>query len=335
MALTPLSPLDPSSPTFRADVDNFFRSAMPNMVNEVNALQGNLNSIAAGGAFAIPLVGWADGDSVKGGQGRLTIAGPQNTNVNLYFNSLDARGGNLAAVLSALYSTGWTSSPRGFLSLTVVNDPARKIYYQVNNYGEDAQNSRLILGVSFISSTGSPILAGDSLVMQCTRNGANGVSTVSQTAKFSDRQAPGTQGGAGAGATFGQVRTLNTVEWNTMPSFATLGGSYGANVFVLQPGTYLLTGRAPALGVGGHKAAVFNESDNQYLLMGCSAYSGGTGAPVQSDSTLSGYFTLTAPKAFTVRHFLSTGSSSTSTLGNAAGGGQIETYTEIFITKVA
>jgi hypothetical protein len=56
--ITPLAPLDRTSPGFRAALDALFMTTFPNLITEINsqldALLGTLSGLAAGGAFAIP-----------------------------------------------------------------------------------------------------------------------------------------------------------------------------------------------------------------------------------------------------------------------------------------
>lgn len=328
MAMTPLPPLDPSSPTFRSDVDAFFRTRMPAFVSEANAMQANLNALAAGGALSYSLTGWGDPATVKDGVGRFNIPGPQASVGVLYFNSLDLAGNNILVVFSELFAN--TNANRGYVTFLSTRNFGKRLTYRVTGYAIDNANSRLVLYVAFVAQTGDPIYSDETVVMQLSRTGDTGPAGTTGMAKVQHREASGVPGGVATASTFAQVRGLNTTEFNAIGNSVTLSG----NSIVMNPGTYFVSGRAPAYGVGVHKAMLYNETDAAFWLVAASAHSGTGGA--SSDSTFSGQFTIATPKSFTVRHFMaSAAGGANNALGVPVSSGQVEIYTEVVITKIA
>lgn len=146
--------------------------------------------------------------------------------------------------------------------------------------------------------------------------------------KVSDQKASGTDGGGSAAADFTQVRTLNTTDANTVS-----GASLSANGITLPEGTYRVRLRAPHYFAGGgskHKVALYNSTDGSYTLIGSTAYC----QTAQSDSVVSGQFTITASKLFYVRHYTQAAQATTG-LGISSSSGQVEIYTEAEFWKVA
>jgi hypothetical protein len=336
MPMTPIPPLDRLSQTFKNDLDLLFASRIPLFTQEANAMEASMGAFAAGGAYAI-MYTWNPQTNIGSGLAGIATAQAANSQVSstsLFIDKVGVGGVNAAGMLASAFGSPQASNVKGSLRVQKVGDPTKWLTYDITVMNDTPATYASMTCVCTGSSSTNPFIVGDPVMVYLQRNGDKGDAGIPKSAKFSDRQAPGTAGGSGTAASFGHIRKLNTVEWNTIGSAAALGGSYGDSVFVLQPGTYGLTGRAPGLQCGGHKAAIYNESDATWFIMGSSAFSSTTGG--HSDSTLSGYFTLTAAKAFTVRHYLaSNGTAGTSTLGAAVNGGQIETYTEITITKYA
>lgn len=323
MSLTQLPPLDPSSQTFKADVDAFFRGKIQTFVNEVNALQANLNSIAAGGAYAIPYLFSTDSSNIGKG-GYFTFPSP-NTTANLYLDSFDARGASVSAALVAIMNS--TSAIKAQIKVTALGDPSRffvrEITFYANNgtYGSSSSNG--------VSGSASSLAEGEEVIVQIQRTGDKGdtgAAAINPAAKFSDRKSSGASGGTNVVGE--QVRTLNTTDYNT------LGATLSGNQVTLPAGTYDITGRAPAHNVGYHRATLYNVSDSAVVLIGSSEYSAPT-ASVQTSSEFSGRLVLASAKTFSVRHYTSQVTNTTG-LGNAvSGSGLNETFTELNITKVA
>jgi hypothetical protein len=147
-------------------------------------------------------------------------------------------------------------------------------------------------------------------------------------AKFSDQKASGTAGGTSVAGSITQQRTLNTTETNGIA-----GASLAANTITLPPGTYQFRIRAPSMGAQIAKAFLYNSTDGVYTGLGGSNYCATSGTTAGNDAWVAGQFTISATKAFQIRHWMSP-AYATSGLGCAAGTGQVEVYTEAEFWKV-
>ena len=333
MAMTPLPPLDPSSPTFRADVDAFFRTRMPAFVSEANAMQGNLNALAAGGALSYSLVGWGDAATVKDGLGRFSIPGAQDQVPNLFFNSLDTAGNSLQAVFSDLFAN--LNTNRGYVTFIVSGNVSRRVTYRVVGYTPDNVNSRLVVGVVFVSQIGAPIGAGEAVVMQCTRTGDRGESGVVSTMLIRDQVASGQQSQALV-ANAWTVRRFNTVTFNGIPGAAL--GQAAANTFTLPAGNYQLDARALCYGFRAHNIRLFNMNSAATHDIGVNENLGqydGTGPFHGSTAELSTVISLNSANAFRLDHFATNAATGAALCGGLpVNNGVAEMYAEIKITKV-
>lgn len=144
-----------------------------------------------------------------------------------------------------------------------------------------------------------------------------------------EEQTSGTAGGGSTASDITQTRVLNTVKINTM------GATLSSNTITLLAGTYQARISAPSTGnasPNNNKAFLYNSSDSTYVLIGQTgvAVGGGGGTGI---ALVTGQFTITASKNFTVRHFTSL-TVATSGLGSAISSGQAEVYTEAEFWKV-
>ncbi len=147
--------------------------------------------------------------------------------------------------------------------------------------------------------------------------------------KVSDRKANTVDGGTAVSADITQTRTLNTVEINTIT-----GASLASNVITLPAGTYTYKGRAPSFTGGRQRIFLYNSSDSVYTGLGNNTYN--NAASSMQDSNISGQFTITANKNYTLRHYTETNAGgSGAALGLATSTGQLEVYSELEFFKVA
>lgn len=146
--------------------------------------------------------------------------------------------------------------------------------------------------------------------------------------KVSDQKASGTFGGLATATNFASTRTFNTVDSNSIP-----GASLSVNQVTLPAGTYDARGRAPFCGTDSAKIALYNVTDAAYQIIGSSSLSLSTGAS-SSDSVLSGRFTISSPKLFSMRYYVGV-SSGAQDLGQGTSSGQVEVYAELEFWKVA
>ncbi|MBK7988442.1 MAG: hypothetical protein IPK11_16475 [Ignavibacteria bacterium] len=109
-----------------------------------------------------------------------------------------------------------------------------------------------------------------------------------------DSKTSGTAGGAYPNADTWVVRTINTED--DPDNIVTLN----ANQFTLTAGTYHIRAEMPALSVNEFVAAIYNVTDNQYALIGQTAWNT-AGELYQTHSVITGRITINATKTFELR----------------------------------
>ena len=114
-----------------------------------------------------------------------------------------------------------------------------------------------------------------------------------------EEQPSGTSGGGFTGAAW-QTRVLNT-KVSDASNIATLA----SNQVTLPAGTYRFSASAPAFYVNAHKVRLQNITDSTTVTVGGNAVSASGIAPsgVQTNSTVVGRFTISAPKTFSLQHW--------------------------------
>jgi hypothetical protein len=147
---------------------------------------------------------------------------------------------------------------------------------------------------------------------------------------FRDEKPSGTVSGTfTAGAN--QIRTLNTI---TYEKDSTGWFSLNSNQFTLTAGKYFISARAPAISVAFHKVMLYNVTDATIDILGSSATIAAA-AGSQTDSNLTGVFTIADTKVFELRHRCSV------TVNNFGFGfpnsfpDMVEVYAEVTIQKFA
>ncbi|WP_027864256.1 hypothetical protein [Massilia alkalitolerans] len=329
MALTPppAAPQRGDRATFAQRVDAFI-TWLINFVSELVGLVANLNSIAAGGAYALPYLFNSPAAAIGGAVG--TASGGHlafsNEATVLLIDTKNLQGVSVKAILNAISTS--SSAVKGTLRIVKQSDPSTFAIYNITSYTEDAGGKYGYFAVSYVLENGL-FAENDPVILHLQRTGDKGdtgAAAINPSAKFSDRKSSGVSGGTNV--TGEQTRTLNTTDYNTA------GVTLSGNQVTIQPGTYEIQGRAPAHAVGYHRASLYNVTDGTPALVGSSEYASPAGG-VQSSSAFMGRIVLTTAKTFSVRHY--TGQATTSTgLGNAVSvSGVNETYTELNITKVA
>lgn len=146
-------------------------------------------------------------------------------------------------------------------------------------------------------------------------------------AKVSDQKAANTAGGGSTASTW-NVRTLNT-EDSDADGILTLA----SNQVTLAAGTYICRARAPhfaGTSAGRHKLRLRNVTDTTTVLVGSSALVD----EAQTDSFLSGRFTIAASKALELQHYTAL-TQATNGLGVETNAGEVEVYAELEFWKVA
>lgn len=137
-----------------------------------------------------------------------------------------------------------------------------------------------------------------------------------------DEKSSGINGGSFSSGSW-LPRTLNTTVTNQ------IGASLGANQITLSAGTYFISARAPANFVSNHQVKLRNITDGADTITGSTANAVGT----QTDSFLTGQFTIAGSKVFEFQHRCQN-TTTADGLGNACGFGNTEVYAEVLIWKL-
>ncbi|MGO4196850.1 hypothetical protein AB4Z13_15955 [Rhizobium sp. YAF28] len=132
-------------------------------------------------------------------------------------------------------------------------------------------------------------------------------STISQRLQnfvlIADQKAAGVAGGSFTSGAW-RTRDLNTVVAD--PQAMVSGGlvSLSANRITLSAGKWNIEASAPALGVDGHKARLYNVTDSAVAAYGTTenATANGTSDQVQTRASLVATLTLAASKQFELQH---------------------------------
>lgn len=308
--------------TFDLNMANFLAN-LPSFGSQANALAANLNSIAAGGAYAIPYT--FSGSFVKTGTGGYWIS-PGNG--YLYFDDTDSRGGQTATVLASIFSS--TSSSKAYVRVCAQNDPSRWIIYSANTsyvHGGASPNSGAV-GAVYLDSAGN-LVEGESVLVFIDRVGDKGdAGSLTNVMHVRDQKASGTLGGSSVSGT--QTRTLNTTVLNTIS-----GASLSGNQVTLPAGTYRFNAVAMAYGsVGGHQLSLYSITGSAVLVYGNTMYHSSTAAMDGAALISKAQVTLAATTVIELRHWISAAVTS-SGLGYPSGSPQGEVFAEMFIEKVS
>ena len=155
--------------------------------------------------------------------------------------------------------------------------------------------------------------------------GTTGIITQQPYWKIVDQKANGTNAGTFTSAGW-RTRDLNT----TIGSNTITGSSLSSNQFTLPSGTYRIFASSPAFSVNQHKIKLRNITDSIDTIIGsCASALSST----QSDSFLTGVFTISTSKSFEIQHYCTT-SSNTNGLGLASNFGVVEIYTQVELWKI-
>jgi hypothetical protein len=143
-----------------------------------------------------------------------------------------------------------------------------------------------------------------------------------------EQQASGTAGGTFTSGSW-QVRALNTTVLNTIS-----GASLSADTITLPAGTYDINAYGVANQVNSHMIRFQNTTSSSTVFFGSSGVAN-TGTTDNTYSLITGRFTLSGTTTLQLQHQCQN-SSSGNGLGFAAGfSGANETYSSVFIEKVA
>ena len=162
-----------------------------------------------------------------------------------------------------------------------------------------------------------------------TGSGAALTGMATQYMHVRDEKAQGTDAGASLAGV--NIRVLNTVVSNTIS-----GASLSSNRVTLPAGSYLITGRAPAIKANDHKGYLYNVTASSLAITGSTAWHNNSSFMAQTDTHLTGIVTISGTTVFEFRHLiqsaLATEGLGIGTYSSAAG---VEVFAELLITKVS
>ena len=140
-----------------------------------------------------------------------------------------------------------------------------------------------------------------------------------------DRKSSGNDGGTFTSGAW-RKRTLDDIQLNE------IGATISSSEITLLAGTYEISCRCPAVGVGQHKARLYNNTDGAVVLYGSSSWAD-SGEIGGSDSIIQGKFTIVSTKVVEVQHRCTT-TYATHGFGTGNVNGD-EVYTDCILKKVA
>jgi len=335
MAITTL--LDPALLPARTMDQDTFNAAMaylmtnlPTWGAQTNAIQANLNSIAAGGAYAIPYT-FSTG-AVAATTGMCSVDNAP-APAHVYLNRSLASG-SVDAILQTFDDS--TSVLKGTLRLVKQTDATKWMVLSVTSLTTYTGYVDLaVTSIQSSSGTASPFANNDPVLVYFQRTGDRGDVGSSQALLLRELYSSGSNGPSLTASAW-NMRVLNTVAWNGITG-ASLGTG-GANTFRLPVGLYTILASAPAVnltagGVIRHQLRLFNRSGGAtYDIGGAEAvnnYASGGYAGVRA--MLRTVLQTSAPTDFSLDHYVS----SASTGGLPATTGLGEVCAELLIVKIA
>tara|TARA_B110000285_G_scaffold163570_1_gene182694 strand:+ start:311 stop:844 length:534 start_codon:yes stop_codon:yes gene_type:complete len=162
-----------------------------------------------------------------------------------------------------------------------------------------------------------------------TGSGAALTGMATQYMHVRDEKAQGTDAGSSLAGV--NIRVLNTVVSNTIS-----GASLSSNRVTLPAGSYLITGRAPAIRTEDHKGYLYNVTASSLAIAGSTAYNTGSAFYAQNDTFITGIVTISGTTVFEFRHLIMNARASEglgiNTYNSAAG---VEVFSELLITRVS
>ncbi|WP_413672256.1 hypothetical protein ACEN9H_23345 [Massilia cellulosiltytica] len=322
--------------TFNANVADYFVN-LPLRAQQENDLAANLNSIAFGGAYAMPYTFSSSASEVDPGSGKLGLSStPQSSSIALRVNLTSSAGVDMTSLLNDFGAS--TSSVPGTVRLQKVGDTSKWLVFNVTSVVDYTAYKRI--NVTFRGgSSASPFVASDAVILSFQRTGDKGDMGSFPTLHLREERASGTASTAPTNKSANVWRRpLNVAKVNTIT-----GASLGTDWFVLPAGTYRVRGDSLSLVQTGstgqkywHKMALYSVTDSAYLVIGLNGLSydpKGTQEYVQmSPPVLTGSITLTATKTLELHHLTP---NAAMYAVPAAGSGQVEVYTDLIIEKTS
>lgn len=322
----PTAPQRGDRTTFANRVDAFI-TWLINFVSELIAFAANLNSIAAGGAYAIPYT-YRAGSQFQASGNVLSFSGVglgNATTANSLAVDTVVAGVDITSLILSM--TASSSAVKGTLKVTKQNDASTWATFNIT--GAVQSSGFVTFSVTPVdSNVAYPFADYDPVILQFMRTGDKGdLNSLTNVLWVRDQKASGTAGGSSVAGT--QARTLNTTVLNSIS-----GASLASNQITLPAGTYRVRAVAPAADVSAHQLGLYSVTDSAFLLTGQSMYTSNAASNNGQALINMAQVTLSGTKVLELRHWTQSGVTSTG-LGRAAGSTWGEVYAEIFIEKVA
>lgn len=315
--------------TLEDDADLFF-AKLPQFGADLIALQANMNTVAAGGAYAIPYI-FNSAYAGNHNGGHILIVGPaaQNTATSMALDGKDTAGVDWSTLFFGL--SGGTSANKCDIRIVKVGDPSKFLTFRVtsiSHYGTYGDWQLVNSG----GSSPSPFANGDPVLVYFQRAGEKGDPGAYPTLQLPivhvrHEVANGAGGGLAGTASTYIARQLNTVKKNTVP-----GASLSGGVLTLPAGTYRIRGFALSGQAGGHAARINAGGTFWTGSSACNA-SGTTGTNTASFVTAIDV-SLGSATSVTLEHRLGQSLNSID-FGQPASAGTNEVYAELIAEKVA
>lgn len=199
------TPPSTSSPSTFATLADAFIAALPTFVSEANSQASGLNSIAAGGAMAIPYTFSTTTTDSDPGAGVLRLNNAtQNTATVIRTDLLDSTGLDWTNVLDTFDSSG--STVKGYIRLVKTSDATKFLIFSVSSRAAPS-GYRNITVVNVASSGASPFTNGDTIVLHFSRTG--------------DVGSTGATGAAGTNGTNGKIAQVVLSETSAVATGTT------------------------------------------------------------------------------------------------------------------
>lgn len=322
----PAAPQRGDRTTFAQRVDAFI-TWLINFVSELVALVANLNSLAAGGAYAISYV-YTEGTL---GAGKI---GPYNStnqagSITWYIGERDINGALVSASIDQFDDS--TSAIKGAIRIQKAGDPSKWVRASVTSIQSIQVGMRHIFVTPLDSSSTNPFTEGDVVMLFFDRTGDKGDtgpagSLLVPRLHMREQYASGTAGPALVSSTW-NTRAMNTTVANTIS-----GAVVSGNRVTLDPGTYDFRGWASVVGNDvRHAVGLKSITAGAFAVQGSSEYIGANPYNTNGKSVMEWRLAPAVRTTYEVQHFATASCSG----GTAINTGLPECYSEIIFERVA
>lgn len=334
----PIAPQRGDKSTFSTRLDAFI-TWIATFVAQMLALVSSLNTLATGGAYAIPylvdLTSTADSDPTAGLL-RFNAAG-QNAATTIYLDLLGSDGIDYTAILDQLDAS--TSIVKCSLRMVKMGDPTKFLTFSVTARTTASGYRKLTL-VNTGGSASSPFAQGDGVMLHFSRTGDKGdTGNVALVFHAREEQTANTAAVTPAwSANVAPRLSMNTVKQND------IGATLSGGRFTLLPGKYVIRARAPygctvANGTSAtHATYILNNGAGTVVGMGPkSLVTNNTGSGFNTDLGLSeaiAFVSISAATQFQIVTVSGTSPINGGYPGVPSAQGLPEVYVEVFVEKI-